>query len=89
MSMMDMSAMGSGPMDMSAVGSGALEASFRANPVANRRADAQPRLHPYMWSTLDMETFEHSNEAKVKQKQGLIKQHFGRFLGEYTHSVTQ
>ena len=29
-------------MDMSAVGSGALEASFRAKPVANRRADAPP-----------------------------------------------
>jgi len=51
-----------------AVGSGALEASFRAKPVANRRADAQPRLNPYMWSTLAMETFEHSNEAKVKVK---------------------
>ena len=65
-------------MDMSAVGSGALEASFRANPVANRRADAQPRLHPYiyMWTTLAMETFEHSNEAKVKKKQGLIKRTF-------------
>ena len=47
--MMDMSTMGSGPMDMSAVGSGALEASFRANPVANRRADAQSRLHPYIY----------------------------------------
>jgi len=63
-------------MDMSAVGSGALEASFRANPVANRRADAQPRLNPYMWTTLAMETFEHSNEAKVKKKEGLIKRTF-------------
>jgi hypothetical protein len=67
MSMMDMSTMGSGQMDMSAVGCGALEASFRAKPVANRRADAQPRFNPYMWSTLAMETFEHSNEAKGKQ----------------------
>ena len=57
-------------MDMSAVGSGALEASYRANPIANRRADAPPRLNPYMWSTLAiaMETFEHSDEAKVYKK---------------------
>jgi hypothetical protein len=33
-------------------------------------------LSIYMWSTLDMETFEHSNEAKVKKKQGLIKRTF-------------
>jgi hypothetical protein len=52
-------------MDMSTMGWGALEASFRANPIANRRADALPRLNPYMWSTLAMVTFEHSNEAKV------------------------
>ena len=31
-----------------AVGSGALEASFRANPIANRRADAPPRLKAYV-----------------------------------------
>ena len=60
--MMDMSTMGSGPMDMSAVGCGALEASFRAKPVANRRADAQTRLNPYMWSTLAMETIEHKGK---------------------------
>ena len=57
--MMDMSAMGSGPMDMSAVGCGALEASFRAKPVANRRADAPPRLKayicgvPWLWRLLN------------------------------------
>ena len=36
-------------MDMSAVGCGALEASFRAKPVANRRADAPPRLKAYIY----------------------------------------
>jgi hypothetical protein len=88
--MMDMSATGSGAMDMSAVGSGALEASFRANPVANRRADAPPRLNPYMWSTLPMVFFEHSNEARVKKKQGLIPNHTNISVGfgESTHSRT-
>ena len=89
MSILDMSVMGSGAMDMSAP---------RWVPVRSRHPSERTRLptdgqmHPHgskhMWSTLAMETFEHSDEAKVYKK-GLITQNIPvGFGGVYTHSRT-